>query len=94
MLPQGLIDIVEQIQSGRFDVHLEHRGLEPSVNRLVLGMLASALFLGSSMLLRTAVPPTIKGVSIPGAAGCLVSIGLGYWLWRAINKSGRLVRRK
>ena len=28
----------------------DHRGLEPSVNRLVLGMLASALFLGSSLM--------------------------------------------
>ena len=37
VLPQGLIDIMEQVQSGKFDVHLEHRGLEPSVNRLVLG---------------------------------------------------------
>ena len=94
VLPQGLIDIMEQVQNGKFDVHLEHRGLEPSVNRLVLGMLASALFLGSSILLRTAVPPAPWGFSIPGAAGCLVSIALGYWLWRAISKSGRLVRRK
>jgi ubiquinone biosynthesis protein len=94
VLPQGLMDIMEQVQSGKFDVHLEHRGLEPSVNRLVMGMLASALFLGSSMLLRTAVPPAPWGFSIPGATGCLVSLVLGYWLWRAISKSGRLVRRK
>ena len=65
VLPQGFMDIVGQVQSGKFDVHLEHRGLEPSVNRLVLGMLASALFLGSSMLLRTAVPPASVGVLAP-----------------------------
>ncbi len=94
VLPQGFMDIVGQVQSGKFDVHLDHRGLEPSVNRLVLGMLASALFLGSSVLLRTALPPAIGGVSLPGVAGCLVSILLGWRLWRAINKSGRLVRRK
>ena len=94
VLPQGLMDIVQQVQNGKFDVHLEHRGLEPSVNRLVLGMLAIALFLGSSMLVATTVPPAIGRVSLPGAAGCLVSIALGWWLWRAINKSGRLVRRK
>ena len=45
VLPGGIVDILEQVQSGKFDVHLDHRGLEPSVNRLVLGMLASALFL-------------------------------------------------
>ena len=51
ILPQGIADILEQMQGGRFDIHLDHRGLEPSVNRLVLGMLASALFVGSSLLL-------------------------------------------
>ena len=49
MLPRGISDILEQMQSGKFDVHLDHRGLEPSVNRLVLGMLTSALFLGSAL---------------------------------------------
>ena len=93
ILPQGLIDIFEQVQTGKFDVHLDHRGLEPSVNRLVLGMLASALFLGSSWLLKSNVPPQIGNISLVGAAGCLVAIFLGLRLWRAINKSGRLDRR-
>ncbi len=46
ILPQGIADILDQMQGGRFDIHLDHRGLEPSVNRLVLGMLASSLFVG------------------------------------------------
>ncbi len=93
VLPQGIVDILEQVQSGAFDVHLDHRGLEPSVNRLVLGMLASALFLGSSLLLSNKVPPEVGGVSLLGATGCLAAIFLGLRLWRAINKSGRLDRR-
>jgi len=100
-LPQGVVDILEQVQSGKFDVHLDHRGLEPSVNRLVLGMLASALFLGSSLLLSRQVPPTfdiswlgMHDISALGAAGCVVSALLGLRLWRAINKSGRLDRRR
>lgn len=100
-LPQGIVDILEQVQSGKFDVHLDHRGLEPSVNRLVLGMLASALFLGSALLLSRQVPPTfsiswlgMNDVSALGAAGCVVSVILGLRLWRAINKSGRLDRRR
>ena len=56
VLPRRVIDILEQIQTGKFDVHLDHRGLEPSVNRLVLGMLASALFLGSALMLSQQVP--------------------------------------
>ena len=93
-LPRRMIDILQQVQSGRFDVHLDHRGLEPSVNRLVLGMLASALFLGSSILLSRDVWPTFKGVSILGIGGCLISLGLGLRLLRAISKSGHLDQKK
>ncbi len=101
VLPRGVIDILEQVQTGKFDVHLDHRGLEPSVNRLVLGMLASALFLGSTLLLSRNVPPLapqwiplIHNLSVPGIVGITLSIALGLRLWRAINKSGRLDRRK
>ncbi len=105
-LPRGVVDIIEQVQSGKFDVHLDHRGLEPSVNRLVLGMLASALFLGSALLVSQGVPPliqhfpftgwipAIQGVSVPGLLGIGLSVALGLRLWRAIKKSGRLDRRK
>ena len=104
-LPRGLTEILEQVQSGKFDVHLDHRGLEPSVNRLVLGMLASALFLGSSLLLSREVPPLLGDlwllnripllgrISLSGAVGIGLSIALGLRLWRAINKSGHLDRR-
>jgi len=92
VLPRGIVEILEQVQSGKFDVHLDHRGLEPSVNRLVLGMLASALFLGSSVLLGQGLPPRIHGISIPGAAGCLLGLALGWRLWRAISRS--LERRR
>jgi ubiquinone biosynthesis protein len=94
VLPRTLSEIMEQIQAGKFDVHLDHRGLEPSVNRLVLGMLASALFLGSSLMISRDVAPMVYGVSVPGAAGMMASIFLGLRLWRAISKSGHLDRRK
>jgi len=94
-LPRGIMDILEQVESGKFDVHLDHRGLEPSVNRLVLGMLASALFLGSALLLSRDVPPLLFGkISAFGISGCTIAILLGLRLLRAINKSGHLDRRK
>lgn len=102
-LPQRIAEILEQVQSGKFDVHLDHRGLEPSVNRLVLGMLSSALFLGSTLLLSRQVPPVLfpqnpwylglYRVSVFGIVGCTVSILLGLRVLRAITKSGRLDRR-
>jgi len=105
VLPRNLLDIMQQVQSGKFDVHLDHRGLEPSVNRLVFGMLTSALFLGSSLLLSYKVPPLIsippwyetpwiQGLSVLGLLGSITSIALGLRLIRAINKSGHLDRRR
>jgi ubiquinone biosynthesis protein len=101
ILPQGIVDILEQMQGGKFDIHLDHRGLEPSVNRLVLGLLASALFVGSSLLLSRNVPPLLSDIwsllpnmSSPGALAAGISIALGLRLWRAISKSGHLDRKK
>ncbi|MFZ5832771.1 MAG: ABC1 kinase family protein [Planctomycetota bacterium] len=93
-LPRSLSEIMQQVQSGTFDVHLDHRGLEPSVNRLVLGMLSSALFLSSALLLSHKVPPTPFGfgVSAPGLAGLVVAVWLGWRLWVAISRSGKLDR--
>ena len=87
VLPRGMVEILEQVQSGKFDVHLDHRGLEPSVNRLVQGMLASALFLGSAVLLGLKVAPQFHEISIPGLAGCLLGLGSGWRVWRAIGRS-------
>jgi ubiquinone biosynthesis protein len=93
VLPGRIRDILAQVERGKFDVHLDHRRLEPSVNRLVFGMLTSALFLGSSLILSLKVWPTIRGVSVLGAAGCFVAVLLGLRLLRAISKSGHLDRR-
>jgi ubiquinone biosynthesis protein len=93
VLPRGIMEILEQVQSGKFDIHLDHRGLEPSVNRVVLGMMTSFLFLGSSILLATHAPPLIYGnVSLLGAAGCLISMVWGLRLFWAIWHSGRYNR--
>ncbi|REJ68795.1 MAG: AarF/ABC1/UbiB kinase family protein [Planctomycetota bacterium] len=97
VLPRRLIDLLGQMQSGKFDVHLDHRGLEPSVNRLVLGMLASAIFLGSALMLSMKAWPSVTlfeaQISLSGSTGVLLSAGLGLRLLRAINKSGHLDRR-
>ncbi|NOY42824.1 MAG: AarF/ABC1/UbiB kinase family protein [Planctomycetes bacterium] len=92
VVPRRLRDILQQVQSGSFDVHLDHRGLEPSVNRLVLGMLTSSLFIGSVLLITNQVWP-FHGVSVPGTLGGALSAALGLRLLRAISKSGHLDRR-
>ena len=102
MAPRRLMEILEQIQMGKFDVHLDHRGLNPSVNRLVLAMLASSLFLGSSLLLSREVRPLLfpensyfglYRLSIMGLIGSFTSILIAFRLLLAIAKSGSLDRR-
>ena len=97
--PQRINHILEQVQNGRFDIHLDHRRLGPTVNRLVLGMLTSAIFLGSSWMLSANVPPLlfpehgpwgIRDLSVLGLFGMMCSVLLGFRLVWAIRKSGNL----
>lgn len=86
MLPRGLEGVFKKIESGTFDIHLEHRRLEPSVNRLAMGMITSALFLGSAVLWGNRVPPVVGGYPVVGVLGCALSVALGLRLltkiWR------------
>lgn len=99
VLPLRLTTILEQLQSGRFDVNIEHRRLGPPVNRLVMGMITSALFLGSSLMVSFKVSPTlfpgsswlgIHDLSLLGLAGIAASMMMGFRLVWAIRKSGNL----
>ena len=98
-LPKRISYILEQVQSGKFDVKLDHRRLGPTANRLVMGLMTSALFLGSSLMLSYKVPPLLfpeagpmgsHDLSILGLAGCFASIMMGLRLTWAIRKSGNL----
>jgi ubiquinone biosynthesis protein len=104
VLPQRVIDIMDQVQAGKFDIHLDHRRLGPSVNRLVLGMLTSSLFVGSALMLSYKVPPLLfptneyfaglHKISILGLLGCFTSLLVGLRLMWAIAKSGHLDQKE
>jgi ubiquinone biosynthesis protein len=70
-IPRGLDNLLEQLQAGHFAVRIKHPPLETSINRMVYGLCTSALLLASALLWIHEVPPTIRGVSILGAAGYL-----------------------
>jgi ubiquinone biosynthesis protein len=89
-LPADVSDIMARVRRGSFDINLQHRRLDSIVNRLVLGLLASALFVGSTSMLSNDVQPLFRGTSLPGAIGCLVAVYLGFTLIRAIRRSGNL----
>jgi len=98
-LPSQISSLMELVQEGKLDVHLSHRGLSPSINRLVLGLLTSSLLLGSSILMAAKVPPLLftgggplglQDLSIMGLMGFVVSSMVAFRILLAINKSGHL----
>jgi ubiquinone biosynthesis protein len=100
--PDELISLLRQARRGEARITLDHNKLSPSVNRMVLGLMASAVFLGSSLLLSMKVPPllfrdrtvlSMQDISLIGMVGIVGSATVMLWLLRAINRSGHLTRR-
>lgn len=89
-LPRDITDMLARFRDGSFTVHIDHRHLDPIVNRLVLGILTAAIFLGSSELWSRQAAPLFYDVSIFGALGYAVSLFFGWRLMRAIKKSGNI----
>jgi ubiquinone biosynthesis protein len=88
--PRDLEDVFRRIREGTFSLHLEQRRLDPVVNRLVLGMLAAALFVSSALLWSLQAPPMIEGVSVLGGAGYALATYLSWRLLRAFKKTGEI----
>jgi ubiquinone biosynthesis protein len=90
MLPRDLADVLQRVRRGSFEVNLQHRRLEPTVNRLVLGILTAALFMGSAQLWSRGAAPLIGEISLFGALGCAMATLLGVRLLLAIRRSGSI----
>jgi len=69
-LPRQLAAVLRMLHRQELTVQLAHRHLEPSVNRLVFGMMVSALFLGSAVMWAAKAPPLWRDISLFGAFGC------------------------
>ena len=93
-LPRDLAEVLKCVREGTFSVHLDLRHIDPVINRLVLGVVTAALFLGSSLLWSMKAPPLIHGVSVFGFTGFLIAGYLGWRLLRAIKKSGDINSKK
>ncbi len=88
ILPRDLVELLRQARRGTLDVHLQHRRLDSVANRLAYAMLTAALFLGSTQLWGLRIPPLLWETSVPGVAGTLLSLWLGFRLLRSIHQSG------
>jgi len=89
-LPRMARDVMRFAREQKFAVQLQHQHLEPSVNRLVFGLLTSALFVGSAFMWAQKAPPLLWDVSVIGVIGVVISTVLGSRLLWAIQKSGKL----
>ncbi|MCK5916572.1 MAG: AarF/ABC1/UbiB kinase family protein, partial [Deltaproteobacteria bacterium] len=94
MLPRNLEDVLDRMRQGRFDVHLEHRHLDTIINRMVYGILSGSVFLGGCMVLSSAIPPLVGGVSLIGAIIILIGCFLGFRLLQAVSHSGELTEKE
>jgi len=93
ILPRNLADILARVQQGSFDVHLEHRRLDSIVNRLVLGLISTALLVGSTLLWSLDAPPLLFGISVFGVLGYAFASLLVLRLLLAIRRSGNITSR-
>jgi len=86
--PVEVTAILEGIRRGQIEVPLNVRGLDRNVNRLVHAALAATVFAGSARLWSSKVPPTVRGVSVPGAVGTIMAGVFAFRLLRATRRSG------
>jgi ubiquinone biosynthesis protein len=89
-----LNNTLDRIRAGTFSVNVDHRRLDPVVNRLVLGLLSSSLYLGSSLLWSAHAQPIVHGVSLFGAAGYAISLFMTVRLLRQIRWSEQPPERR
>ncbi len=101
IVPDQFLGLLDQVRRGELQVQIDHRKIGSTVNRLVVGLIASALFLGSSLLLAMKVPPVmfaeptyfgIQQISMLGTIGTIFSVMMMLRLYLAINASGHLSR--
>lgn len=89
-LPRDLSDVLDRVRAGTFNVRLDHRHLDPVVNRLVLGIVTAAMLVSSSLLWAMKAPPVWHDIPVVGALGYLGGLYLGWRLFRAVRRSGNI----
>jgi len=97
--PQQLREMLRQVSSGKWQVHVRHENLEPlakevdrSGNRLAFSIVIAAVVIGSSMVVSSSTDVELFGVKLQtyGVIGYLIAGVLGVGLLVAILRSGRL----
>lgn len=94
MFPRDVVEVLRRVRNGTFETRHSHERLETTIHRLTLGVMTSALFLGSSLLYASKAPPAPGEISITGVIGYILSMLLAYRLLRTINKDEDSEKKK
>lgn len=96
-IPLKFLELINCMLSGKLKVQLEHTNLEGSinhlnrmVNRIVFGLIVSALIIGSSLVINTAAGPKIFGLPVFGFIGYAGAAVMGFYLLISILRSGNM----
>ncbi len=85
--PGEIRDILIRLRKGSIQINLNHQGLERTAQLLVLGILASSLFISSALLWTSKAPPLFKENSLLGAIGFLAAFILVMFIIAHLMKS-------
>ncbi len=95
-LPNAAQALLARVRRGRFQIDVEVRridelnhALQRSVNRLTVGLVTSALIVGTSIALTVSGGPTLWGMPAFALLGFVSSLALGVGLLVSIARSGR-----
>lgn len=97
MIPPKTLEVLNALNAGKLKLKLEHIGLVESmhyiskmVNRIVVGLIVSALIIGSSLVINSNAGSKIYGISFLGILGYISAAIVGIWLVASIIKSGKM----
>jgi len=95
-LPESLSRLLRTARRGRLEFHVDliqlrrfGTRLDRAINRLVVGLVISALIIGSSIVMTVPGGPTLLGLPIFGLAGFAGAVAGSLWLFVSLWKSNR-----
>jgi len=93
-LPRQTMDIISKLDRGELAIRFQHQNLEGLqatlervVNRLVVGIVTGALFLGSGMIIMADTGPRLWGYPALGVLGYIIAVFLSLRLVMAMVRS-------
>ncbi|RUM40977.1 MAG: AarF/ABC1/UbiB kinase family protein [Desulfobulbus sp.] len=96
-LPDEARSIISQLRRGKMKLEFEHRGLralenslDRASNRIAFAIVLAAQIIGSSLIIRSDIPPHWHGIPVVGLAGFLLAGVMGFWLLISIIRHGKM----